>query len=503
MELRFNRNHGKWFVNDVLRAIRRYGLIGRGDRVAVALSGGKDSTLLLYVLRYLQRFSHLRFHLSALHVKAFADDDPAPLRDLCRRLQVEYHETTLDWEPARASGATIPETGRDARDTVPVQSGCATVGEATPHRATGPDSLTDRDATGEEDNRETPLSRQAPDEGDGTTTGRGQKAEEAGMNENGRQQTPGGLDEAPITDRQPATPGAKEAPGRATDAGEDFSAGPDAQAVPAAAGRTICALCSRLKRGAMARLCVEHGITRLAYGHHGTDVAETFLMNLFETKKLGSFRPRIDPGEGRPEGTPAGREGPRETPVAGSSDGVSPAGPRRASRRPAAATAHGPASHRSPEPGGGPAANPTPAPPQEPAAAPATAASHNPPTSPRATPSPAPTRTPATTPDADPSPTPAPRPPQIIRPLVLLDERTVAAVHRHLGLPVTGFRCPYAPLNRRALYKSVLADLEQRLGLPGLPRRIVDALAHADPGNLWEALRKERATGPTHDDGTT
>jgi len=53
MDLRFHKNHAKWFVTPVMRAIRRYALIEEGDRVCVGLSGGKDSTTLFYILRYL------------------------------------------------------------------------------------------------------------------------------------------------------------------------------------------------------------------------------------------------------------------------------------------------------------------------------------------------------------------------------------------------------------------------------------------------------------------
>ena len=51
------RNHrphfGKWFANDVLKAIRKYRHDRAGEKICVALSGGKDSTSLLYILDYL------------------------------------------------------------------------------------------------------------------------------------------------------------------------------------------------------------------------------------------------------------------------------------------------------------------------------------------------------------------------------------------------------------------------------------------------------------------
>ncbi len=84
-------SYGKWFLTDVIRAVNTYGLIEPGQKVCVALSGGRDSTALLYILWYLRNYSHLDFGLSALHVKT-DDYDTAPLRELCDELQVTYRE---------------------------------------------------------------------------------------------------------------------------------------------------------------------------------------------------------------------------------------------------------------------------------------------------------------------------------------------------------------------------------------------------------------------------
>jgi len=90
----FNRNYGKWFLNDVIRAVRGFGLIEQGESVAAALSGGKDSVTLLYILEYLRRYSFLRFDLVAAHVRT-GNYETGVLREYCDALGVAYLETEL------------------------------------------------------------------------------------------------------------------------------------------------------------------------------------------------------------------------------------------------------------------------------------------------------------------------------------------------------------------------------------------------------------------------
>ena len=161
-DIRFDKNFGKWFINDVLRAIRKYKLIKEDEEIAVALSGGKDSTTLLYILAYINRFSDLSFSLSAAHIK-IAEYDTTILQDFCKSLNVNYNEVKLNSENEKSI-------------------------------------------------------------------------------EN-------------------------------------------------------CYICSRLKRGALSSLLTKHKIFKAAYGHHATDVAETFLMNIVENKKLAALTPKVEIAE--------------------------------------------------------------------------------------------------------------------------------------------------------------------------------------------------------------
>jgi len=64
-------------------------------------------------------------------------------------------------------------------------------------------------------------------------------------------------------------------------------------------GKTLCSLCSRLRRGALYAHAAEHGFTRIALGHHRDDLVATFFLNLFFHAKLGGMPPKLLSDDGR------------------------------------------------------------------------------------------------------------------------------------------------------------------------------------------------------------
>lgn len=85
-------HYGKWFLTRVKKAVGDYRMIESGARVVAGVSGGKDSTALLYILAYLRDYSHLRFGLEAVMLDlGWGEVNFEPHREFCRHLGVPLH----------------------------------------------------------------------------------------------------------------------------------------------------------------------------------------------------------------------------------------------------------------------------------------------------------------------------------------------------------------------------------------------------------------------------
>ena len=77
------------------QAINDFNMIEENDKIAVGLSGGKDSVTLLHILKNYQKFSPVKFELIAITLNPGGVDN-GPLHELCKNLEVPFYEVQTD-----------------------------------------------------------------------------------------------------------------------------------------------------------------------------------------------------------------------------------------------------------------------------------------------------------------------------------------------------------------------------------------------------------------------
>ncbi len=94
----WQKRHLEHVKNYVSKAVTDYGMIDEGDRVLAAVSGGKDSLVMLDALAEFRKFKKVNFHLEALHIAV--EDVPYQvdkklLLNLAEKLDVPLHFKTI------------------------------------------------------------------------------------------------------------------------------------------------------------------------------------------------------------------------------------------------------------------------------------------------------------------------------------------------------------------------------------------------------------------------
>jgi len=118
-------------LSKMRRAVDDYGMIEEGDRIAVGLSGGKDSLTVLAAAKALQRFYPKHFHLEAITLDMGTEGmDFSPLAEFCEKLSVPFHlekteikQIVFDWRKEKNPCSLCANLRRGALNTAALDRG--------------------------------------------------------------------------------------------------------------------------------------------------------------------------------------------------------------------------------------------------------------------------------------------------------------------------------------------------------------------------------------------
>ena len=122
----------KQILSSIRKAVDDYGMINEGDKIAVALSGGKDSVTLLLALKNLQIFYPKNFELMALTIDPGSETfDTTEMEKLCEKIGVEYviekthiKEVVFDIRKEKNPCSLCANLRRGALNSVAEEHGC-------------------------------------------------------------------------------------------------------------------------------------------------------------------------------------------------------------------------------------------------------------------------------------------------------------------------------------------------------------------------------------------
>ena len=114
------------------KAVEKYGLIQNGDKIAVGLSGGKDSLVLLKALKMFQRFNVYDYQIIAITIDIYSgNEDYSHLQKFCDELGVELvieqtdiHQVVFDERKEKNPCSLCAKMRRGALNSVAIKYGC-------------------------------------------------------------------------------------------------------------------------------------------------------------------------------------------------------------------------------------------------------------------------------------------------------------------------------------------------------------------------------------------